>query len=561
MKTAKKNNLKSVVIIIAVLLIINLIGNSFFHRFDLTKDKRYTLSTTSLNIIKQVENPLFIKVYMQGNLPAEFKRLQQETKQLLEEFQAYNKNIIFEFVNPLENKDESMDQIKELYRKGLTPINITVDDKGKQSQEMVFPWAIAVYNNKEVNIPLLKNIMGASTTEKVVGSVQHLEYSIAEGLNKITKAKQKKIAIIKGNGELQDILMAKFLLQVRESYFIGPFTLDSVAKNPAGTLQALEKYDLAVIAKPTENFSDAEKQVLDQFIINGGKTLWLIDQVSAEMDSLYNSSGSTLAYPRDLNLNDMFFKYGIRINPDIIKDEQGSPIKLATGERGSATQYQQFNWKFAPQVYPSSAHPIVKNLGGIKFDFANPIDTLKNGIQKTILLQSSPYSKKIGTPAEINLNSVSEETAVSDYLKNGNFPMAVLLEGSFRSMFENRVLPFDQQAFKPIGIKNKMIVIADGDLIKNQLDKNMQPVELGYDQRSGNLYDNKDFLMNCVNYLLDDTGLINIRGKDLDLPLLDKEKVYQNYTRTQMITIGLPILILLLFGAMFTFIRKRKYSK
>jgi gliding-associated putative ABC transporter substrate-binding component GldG len=561
MKTAKKNNLKSVVIIIAVLLIINLIGNSFFHRFDLTKDKRYTLSTTSLNIIKQVENPLFIKVYMQGNLPAEFKRLQQETKQLLEEFQAYNKNIIFEFVNPLENKDESMDQIKELYSKGLTPINITVDDKGKQSQEMVFPWAIAVYNNKEVNIPLLKNIMGASTTEKVVGSVQHLEYSIAEGLNKITKAKQKKIAIIKGNGELQDILMAKFLLQVRESYFIGPFTLDSVAKNPTATLQALEKYDLAVIAKPTENFSDAEKQVLDQFIIKGGKTLWLIDQVSAEMDSLYNSSGSTLAYPRDLNLNDMFFKYGIRINPDIIKDEQGSPIKLATGEQGSATQYQQFNWKFAPQVYPSSAHPIVKNLGGIKFDFANPIDTLKNGIQKTILLQSSPYSKKIGTPAEINLNSVSEETAASDYLKNGNFPIAVLLEGSFRSMFENRVLPFDQQAFKPIGIKNKMIVIADGDLIKNQLDKNMQPVELGYDQRSGNLYDNKDFLINCVNYLLDDTGLINIRGKDLDLPLLDKEKVYQNYTRTQMITIGLPILILLLFGAMFTFIRKRKYSK
>ena len=561
MKTAKKNNLKSVVIIIAVLLILNIIGNFFFHRFDLTKDKRYTLSTTSLNIIKQVENPLFIKVYMQGNLPAEFKRLQQETKQLLEEFQAYNKNIIFEFVNPLEKKDESMDQIKELYRKGLTPINITVDDKGKQSQEMVFPWAIAVYNNKEVNIPLLKNIMGASTTQKVVGSVQHLEYSIAEGLNKITKAKQKKIAIIKGNGELQDVLMAKFLLQVRESYFIGPFTLDSVAKNPGGTLQALEKYDLAVIAKPTENFSDAEKQVLDQFIINGGKTLWLIDQVSAEMDSLYNSSGSTLAYPRDLNLNDMFFKYGIRINPDIIKDEQGSPIKLATGEQGSAAQYQQFNWKFAPQVYPNIVHPIVKNLGGIKFDFANPIDTLKNGIKKTILLQSSPYSKKIGTPAEINLNSVAEETAASDYLKNGNFPMAVLLEGSFRSMFENRVLPFDQQAYTPVGITNKMIVIADGDLIKNQLDKNLQPVELGYDQRSGNLYDNKDFIMNCVNYLLDDTGLINIRGKDLDLPLLDKEKVYQNYTRTQLITIGLPILTLLLFGAIFTFIRKKKYSK
>ena len=561
MKTAKKNNIKSVAIIIAVLLLLNIIGSSLFHRFDLTSDKRYTLSATSLNIIKQVENPLYIKVYMQGNLPAEFKRLQQETRQLLEEFQAYNKNIIFEFINPLENKDESMDQIKDLYRKGLTPVNITVDDKGKQSQEMVFPWAIAVYNNKEVNIPLLKNIMGASTTQKVIGSVQHLEYSIAEGLNKITKAKQKKIAIIKGNGELKEIVMAKFLMQIRESYFIGPFTLDSVAKNPMGSLQALEKYDLAVIAKPTETFSDEEKQVLDQFIINGGKTLWLIDQVSAEMDSLYNSSGSTLAYPRDLNLNDMFFKYGIRINPDIVKDEQGSPIKLATGEAGSATQYQQFNWKFAPQVYPKSSHPIVKNLGGIKFDFANPIDTLKNGIKKTVLLQSSPYSKKIGTPAEINLNSVSEETEPSDYVNKGNLPLSVLLEGSFHSMFENRVLPFEQKSFKASGKANKMIVISDGDLIKNQLDKNFQPVELGYDQRSGNLYDNKDFLINCVNYLLDDNGLINIRSKDLDLPLLDKEKVYANYTQTQLITIGLPIVILLLFGAVFTFIRKRKYNK
>ena len=561
MKTAKKNNIKSVAIIIGFLILINFIGNSVFHRFDLTSDKRYTLSATSLNIIKQVENPLYIKVYIQGNLPAEFKRLQQETKQLLEEFQAYNKNIIFEFVNPLENKDESMDQIKDLYRKGLTPVNITVDDKGKQSQEMVFPWAIAVYNNKEVNIPLLKNIMGASTTQKVIGSIQHLEYSIAEGLNKITKAKQKKIAIIKGNGELKEIVMAKFLMQIRESYFIGPFTLDSVAKNPMGSLQALEKYDLAVIAKPTETFSDEEKQVLDQFIINGGKTLWLIDQVSAEMDSLYNSSGSTLAYPRDLNLNDMFFKYGIRINPDIVKDEQGSPIKLATGEAGSATQYQQFNWKFAPQVYPKSSHPIVKNLGGIKFDFANPIDTLKNGIKKTVLLQSSPYSKKVGTPAEINLNSVSEETEPNEYLGKGNLPLAVLLEGSFHSMFENRVLPFEQKSFKASGKANKMIVIADGDLIKNQLDKNFQPVELGYDQRSGNLYDNKDFLINCVNYLLDDNGLINIRSKDLDLPLLDKEKVYENYTRTQFITIGLPIVILLLFGVIFTFLRKRKYSK
>lgn len=561
MKPSTKQNLKTLGITIFILVVLNVLGTLFFHRFDLTKDKRYTLSPTSLGIIKQVQNPLSIKIYMAGDLPADFRRLQQETKQLLEEFQAYNTNIVFEFVDPLENEDESEELTKSLFQKGLTPVNITVDDKGKQSQAMVFPWAIAVYNGKEVNIPLLKNIMGASTTQKVIGSIQHLEYSIADAVNKVTKNKQKKVAIIKGNGELNEIHIAKMLMQIRESYFIGPFTLDSVAKDPNGTLNALKKYDLAIISKPTEKFSDEEKEVLDQFIMNGGKTIWLIDQVAADMDSLYNDAGATLAYPRDLNLNDMFFKYGFRINPDLIKDEYGSPIKLATGEQGSATQYQDFIWKFAPQVYPKSQHPIVKNLGGIKFDFANPIDTLKNGIKKTVLLQSSQYSKTIGTPAEINLNMVTEKSTPQDYLNKGNQNLAVLLEGSFHSAFENRVLPFKDNSFAAKGKPNKMIVIADGDIAKNQLDKNMMPVELGYDQRTGNLYDNKDFIMNCINYLLDDTGLINIRSKDVELPLLDKEKVYESYTQTQVITIGVPILILTVFGLVFTFVRKRKYSK
>lgn len=561
MNTATKNRLKSVGITIVLLLVLNTIGSFFFFRFDLTKDKRYTLSPTSLQIIEQVKNPLYIKVYMQGELPAEFKRLELETRQMLEEFQGYNSNIVFEFIDPLEDEATSMDNIKELYRKGLTPINISVDDKGKQSQAMVFPWAIAVYDNKEVNIPLLKNIMGASTTDKVIGSVQHLEYSITDALNKITKEKQKKIAIIKGNGELHEAYIAKFLLQTKESYHIGPFTLDSVTKQPVNTLEALKKYDLAIIAKPTEAFSESEKQVLDQYIVNGGKTIWLMEQVVAEMDSLYSPTGSAMAFSRDLNLNDFFFKYGVRIYPDLIKDEQGSPIKLATGEQGSATQFQEFNWKFAPLVQPQSKHPIVKNLGGIKFDFANAIDTLKNGIKKTVLLQSSVYSKRIGTPTEINLNSVNEETTPADYLNKGTIPLAVLLEGNFHSMFENRVLAFNQTNFQASGKSGKMIVISDGDVIKNQLDKNLLPVELGYDQRSGNLYDNKDFLMNCVNYLLDDTGLINIRSKDLDLPLLDKENVYENYTYIQFLTIGLPIVILAGFGFLFTFLRKRKYSR
>lgn len=561
MKENTKMNYKKLLFSVLAVLVLNILGSFLFHRFDLTKDKRYTLSDTSLKIVEKVKEPLYIHVYLDGEFPAEFRRLQTETRQLLEEFQAYNSNIIVDFVNPLEKEDKSMAKVRELFAKGLTPISITVDDKGKQSQSMVFPWAIASYRGKEVNIQLLKNMMGASTADKIVSSVQHLEYAFAEGFNKVTSPKQKKIAIIKGNGELHDLLMAKFLMQVRDSYHIGPFTLDSVAKNPTASLKELKKYDLAIIAKPTERFSDEEKQVLDQFIVNGGKTMWLIDQVHMEMDSLYNPSGSALAFPNDLNLNDLFFKYGVRINPDLIKDEMGTPIKLASGEPGSNTQFQEFNWKYSPFVFPDSKHPIVKNMGGIRFEFANPIDTLKNKIKKTILLKSSLNSKKIGAPVEVKLNMVAEESTPAEYKNKGLLPVSVLLEGQFHSLYENRVLPFAEKDFKTVGKNNKMIVISDGDVIKNELDKNYAPVELGYDPKTGNMYDNKDFLMNCVSYLLDDSGIINIRSKEVDLPMLDREKVHENYTSAQIKTVGFPLILLIVFGFLFTYQRKRKYGK
>ncbi len=561
MAGTKQKMKKQLLAIILILLAINFAGNYFFKRFDLTHDNRYTLSETTLDIIEGIDEPLYIDVFLEGEFPGEFKRLQDETRQLLEEFKAYNPNIIFQFKNPLEDEADQEQAMHDLYQLGLTPINVTVDDKGKQSQEVVFPWALTNYGTKTTKVQLLKNLMGASTAEKVVSSVQHLEYAFAEAIHKATTKKDKKIAIIKGNGELHELFIADFLKKVRESYFIAPFTLDSVAVKPQETLKNLKNFDLAVIAKPTEAFTDEEKQVLDQYIINGGKTLWLVDAVQIEMDSLYNEKGSTLAFPRDLNLNDMFFKYGVRINHDLIKDEMATPIQLASGEVGSGTQYQQYLWKYAPFVYSESEHPIVKNMGGIKFDFVNSIDTLKNNIEKTVLLQSSGYSKRVGTPVIVSLDMVAEQTSPKDYEGEGFIPVAVLLEGNFHSMYENRVQPFKDDSFKAEGNDNKMIVISDGDIIKNQLDKNYQPLELGYDKWTNQLYDNKVFLMNCVNYLLDDTGLINIRSKDVDLPLLDKQKVYDNYTTAQFITIGLPIIILLVFGLLFTFLRKRKYSR
>ena len=559
--SATKNNLKKVLTNVGLIVLLNLAGHFVFKRFDLTADKRYTLSQTSLNIVSEVKEPLYIDVFLEGEFPGEFKKLQTETQQLLEEFKAENPNIIFQFVNPLEEEDQKEATLQSFIERGLTPVNVTVNDKGQQTQEIVFPWAVASCANRSVKVPLLKNMMGASTAEKVVSSVQHLEYAFANAINTVAKAKQKKVVILNGNGELQDRYMADFIKSVKDNYYIGPFTLDSVAKSPNETLKFLKKYDLAVIAKPTEAFTEEEKQVLDQFIISGGKTLWLVDQVNMEMDSLYNEMGSNLAFPRDLNLNDMFFKYGVRMRPDLIFDLQNTPIALATGEKGSATQYTQYPWFFSPMIYPTTKNPIVSNLDGIKFEFASPIEPLKNDIRKTVLLQSSQASKIIGTPSQIGLAMVSLRPDRKEFESKGNYPVALLLEGQFHSMYQNRVLPFKDATFQNKGKNNKMIVISDGDVIKNQLDQNGQPMELGYDKWTNNLYANKEFLMNCLNYLLDDNGLINIRSKEVDLPILDKEKVYDTYTLSQVITVAVPIGILILFGVVFTFLRKRKYSK
>ena len=558
----KQKNLKAFLGLTLGLIAVNIAGNYVFHRFDLTTDKRYTLSEATKNILTNVQQPLFIDVYLEGDFPAEFRKLQTESKQLLEEFQAYNSNVNFLFVNPLADENSAQQMAQQLYANGMKPLSISVNDKGKQSQEMVFPWAVATNDDKHANIPLLKNIMGASTEQKIATSVQHLEYAIAEAIYKVTTEKSKKIAIIKGIGEPNDIYLADFLTTLKDSYFIAPFTLDSVAGNPQKTLKDLQAYDLAIVAKPTQSFDENQIEVLDQFVMHGGKSIWMLDQVQADMDSLYNQTGEMLAYPKDQSLGEMLFKYGVRVNPDLVKDEFGSPIKLAIGQQGSETVYETFNWKFAPYVISESNHPIVKNIEAVKFDFANSIDTLKNNIKKTVLLSTSPYASKVGTPSIISLgNTVNEKTDPQNLKPHQPIPLAVLLEGNFTSVYKNRVVPFKTDNYLNEGENTKMIVISDGDIVKNQLDQNQQPMELGYDKWTNNLYGNKEFLMNAVNYLLDDNGLINLRTKEVKLPLLDKEKVYADYDKIRTIIVGLPVFLLIVFGLIFTFLRKKKYTK
>lgn len=543
-------NIKNISLLIVGLLILNFSNQSFYKRFDLTADKRYTLSEVTNSILSKVKKPLYITVYLEGDFPSEFKRLQVETKQYLEELSAENSNIKIHFENP-------DDQREALIKKGMMPSQLTVEEDGKLSEAIIFPWAEINFGEKTKVVSLLPTAIVASQEEQLQKAIENLEYLFSEAINSITQKKNKSVAIITGNGELQDIYQYSFLSDVAKKYKLAKFTLDSVATNPQQTLKDITTFDLAIIAKPTEKFTAEEKLTIDQFITNGGKTLWMIDNVQADQDSLL-TSGKMLAYPRDLGLTDLLFSYGIRINTTLIKDLYGAQIALATGKIGNQTQFQNLDWFYHPLVGGNPNHSITKNVAPIRLQFANQIDTLKNNIKKTPLLMSSQLTQKVGTPTIIELQSIAEEPQEKEYV-SGNQLFGILLEGDFKSAYKNRVKPFETSLFKENAVDNKMIVIADGDIGKNQILKG-KPTDLNRDKWTNQTFGNKDFLINAVDYLLDDSGLINLRNKTLQINILDKQKAFKERTYWQFLNVVFPLILLFGFGFIFNYLRKKKYS-
>ena len=551
--------IKNIALVVVGLILLNVLSQTVYKRFDLTTDQRYTLNPSALAILDKADAPIVIDVFLEGEgFPSEFRKLQLETRQLLEEFKAYNNNISFSFINPIEN-DATRDQtIQQLNDRGLTPMQLNVKENGKSSQAVIFPWALASYNNTTVKIPLVKNTIGATQQQLVTNSVQQLEYVFADGISKLVNPKRRKIAVLKGNGQLENKYIADYVKSIRDYYFIAPFTLDSVANQAENTLKKLQEYDLIISAKPTEAFTEKEKFVLDQYTMNGGKSLWLLEQVAMDKDSLYNDLGKNVAIPMDLKLTDFFFKYGVRINPLIVSSMYSAPITLASGE-GSDSQFQSYPWTYSPLAKGNTKHPIVNNLDFLKFDFANPMDVLKSSTKKTILLQSAPLSKLEGTPREISLDMVNDQLDPKSFNK-GPQTLAVLLEGTFTSVYNNRVKPVNLPNTKNESVPTKMVVISDGDIIKNEVGRT-GPEELGFDKYTGQTFGNKEFLINVANYLLDDTGLINIRSKEIAVAFLNPEKISTEKTKWQLLNILLPLVLLGVFGFVFNYLRKKKYAK
>lgn len=556
MKQLKKY--RSLFLIIVVLVLANLLAATIHTRLDLTEDKRFSLSPASKALVEDVSSPLVVDVFLKGDFPPEFRRLQNETRYLLEEFQAFNPNIRFNFINPLAEAEDAGAVAQEFFEMGMPPARLNVLEKGKASETIIFPWAIANHGEKTVKIRLFRTRLGATDEELVNSSVQQLEYAFANGFSQLLRPRDKKIAVMRGNGELADRYLASFIQSVRQYYFVAPFTLDSAIVAPQRTLEQLKEFDLIIEAKPTQAYTEKEKYVLDQYLMQGGKALWLAEKTAMETDSLFNPTGRAFALPRDLNLTDLFFSYGFRINPALINDIYSAPIILTTGS-GGESRFTPFPWFYSPLSTSTAEHPIVKNIEAVKFDWANPIDTLRNELKKTILLTSSPQTKVEGTPREISLDIIDKRPELSAY-NAGEQPLAVLLEGKFRSAYRNRIKPFEIPAPVDESPETGMIVISDGDVIKNQLQRG-EPLDLGFDRYTGNTYGNKEFLLNSVNYLLDDNGLIDIRTKEVSLPALNDRKVEEEREKWQLINLLVPVLLLMAGAAAYTAFRKRRYVK
>ncbi len=526
-------------------------------------------------MLKEIDDIVYFKIYLEGDYPAGFKRLHNETKEMLDEFKVYSKNIQYEFINPSANSNKKV--VKELYKqlisKGLSPTNLHVKTKEVSSQQIIFPGAIVSYQEKEIPLQLLNTQLGLPSEEVLNNSIQVLEYNIANTIKKLIVKEKSRIAFIEGHGELPTIRLADIAWRLSEYYDVTRIRLNEQINSLRDTLKQnnipvfKNKYTALIIAKPDSTFSEKDKFIIDQFIMRGGKVLWVIDPVFASMDSLQKSF-STVSMPLQLNLEDALFKYGVRLNTNLLLDLNALPIPVITGQTGDRPQQSLLPWFYFPLLTPTIKHPIVHNLNAIKTEFISSLDTVGSlKIKKTILLETSKYSRIINTPCPVSLDIVMKQPDIKLYTKKHQ-PVAVLLEGEFESVFKNRILPelaySKEICFLEKSKPTAMVVISDGDIIKNQIryqqNQNI-PLPLGYDKYTNQTFGNADLILNIMNYLCDDSGLITLRSRELKLRMLDKTRMENELLYWQLLNIILPVLLILFIGIIRFFLRKRIYTK
>jgi len=573
-RTIKQNNVIQLLLCLVIIILLNIIGSYVFTRFDLTSEKRYSLSPATKKALRNLDDVVYFKVYLQGDFPAGFKRLRNETMEMLDEFRAYSDNIQYEFINPSSGSDkkERNSVYQLLIQRGLNPTDLQVKTKDGSNRQIIFPGALVTYKTREIPLQLLNNQIGEAPEAVLNNSIKNLEYNLISTIRKLSVVDKPKIAFIEGQGELNSGQVYDIMTALSEYYVVDRVKINqkiySLTRRDSlkdGKIAVVNKYKAIVIAKPDSAFDEKDKFIIDQFIMRGGKVLWLVDPVLASMDSLQKNNES-MGVANDLKLDDQLFNYGARLNYNLVLDLNSAPIPIVTGRMGNQPQIEFFPWYYFPVVMSSGVHPIVNNLNAVKFEFASSLDTVEaSGIKKTILLKTSKYSRIINAPANINLE-ICRNKPDERMFNNPNQPVAVLLEGEFQSLFTNRVPP-EIMNNKLIGFKGKsvptaMVVVSDGDVIKNQFNRSQgYPLPLGYDQDTRQTFGNKDFILNILNYFCDDSGLLYTRTREVQLRLLDKTKVEKQKIYWQLTNIFLPIILVVGFGIVQGIIRKRKFTR
>lgn len=557
----KKRDLIQVAICVAAIVLISFISGLFFTRFDFTKEKRYTLTNISKNLMDSLPKVVKVTVYLQGSdLPAGFKRLQGATRDMLSDLQAYSGHKLqFEFVDALAglSADKQNEVMQDLKAKGIEPTNLSVKTDNGLNQKVIYPMALVTCDDKSIPVQLLQTRNGISYDEQLNNSIQNLEYAFASAIKKAIADGKPEIGFTEGHHELTDLQLNDAMRSLSDGFTVGRVNLKTI------TFANLQKVKLLIIAKPDKPFTEAEKFKVDQYLMRGGKILWSIDQVSAELDSMRHHENTQLAFNKQLNLDDQLFRYGIRINYDLILDMNCAQIPINTGNIGGQAQMQLVPWLFYPIFLSQSKHPLVKNLDGIRSEFASTIDTLAvKGTKKTILLSTSPYNRKLTAPHEVSLQMI-EEVPDPKTFQSPIKSVAVLLEGTFTSAFQFRPVPDSIHEQIPVldqSRPTKMIVLSDGDIFKNQVASDGSPFQLGFDRYTQQSYGNKNLLLNIADYMTDESGLIELRNKEIQLRLLDRPRVREEKLKWQLINNVLPIALVLIFAIFQHYIRRRKYA-
>lgn len=576
-KQFKRHTLLGLLAVIGIVILVNILSSFFFYRIDLTKDKRHSLSKSTIEMLKNLEDRVYFRVYLKGkDQPADYQLFAKQVEQMLQTFRSYSKNVYYEFIDPIEGKtnEEINGILGEFVKKGLEPIPISREDAGGYSTHVVIPGAIVSYRNREY--PAKVVVADPSGADWLKYSNEELEYNLVAPVRRLLKTEKPKVAYLDGHGELDFWNTCWTAMQLQRFYNVTRITLDgkinalrniSIDDTVSGNLVLGDnKYDVLIVAQPTQPFKEYDKYVIDQFIMRGGKVLWLIDNTTASLDSL-RAAPEFFATPRALYINDLFFTYGVRFNTDLIQDLSCLPVPQQVSIIGDQPQYKFMVFPYCLDVVNFGNHPIVRNLKDVKSDFAGSIDLVGNNadLTKTVLMTTSERTKVVPTPSIVTLRVGLVKPNLQEYSYR-NVPIAVLVEGNFQSAFKG-ILPVEFDTIKELDYRDhseytRQIFVSDGDIIRNPFDsKRNQPYPAGYDIYTRQTFDNTEFIVNCVNYLCADDDLLQLRAKNFKIGSLSSEKVRNHKVLLAALNIGIPLLLIALMGTLLIVMRKVKFSK